>query len=253
VTSVRLERLSAGPLESGSGGRDAAAAGLLRRLVELPLRRLRGLRLEQLQLSFHGTSIPRGCDSEPACGWHDATVAAVWLVTGAQASGKSTVADLLARRFPQGVHVRGGEFYRWAVTGWTHVGDPDEDEVRRLLDLRYDLSSTVADRYAAAGFTTVVQDNIYGPDVERWLGRIRAASKHLVVLRPRVEVVEARDIERQRRTGKVAYRGGFTPAINDEHLASTNRSLGLWLDTSDQSAEATVDEILRRAEEARIE
>jgi len=128
---------------------------------------------------------------------HAVGVSAVWLVTGAQASGKSTVADLLARRFERGVHVRGGEFYRWAVRGWVHVGDPDEREARRLLDLRYELASTVADTYAAAGFTVVAQDNIYGVDVEQWLDRTRATPKHLVVLRPTVAVVEARDEERQ--------------------------------------------------------
>jgi hypothetical protein len=31
----------------------------------------------------------------------------VWLVVGVQAAGKSTVADLLARRFDRGVHVQG--------------------------------------------------------------------------------------------------------------------------------------------------
>ena len=177
-------------------------------------------------------------------------IGSVWLVTGAQASGKSTVADLLARRFDHGVHVRGGQFYRWAVRGWVHVGDADEHEARRLLDLRYELSSTVADTYAAAGFTTVVQDNIYGVDVERWLDRITTRPKHLVVLRPSVDVVTARDAERQQRLGKVAYRGGFTPAANEAHVASTNRQLGLWLDTSDQSPDQTVDEILRRVAEA---
>ncbi len=176
----------------------------------------------------------------------------VWLVTGAQASGKSTVADLLADRFRRGVHVRGGQFYRWAVRGWVHVGDPDAAEVRRLLDLRYRLSATVADEYAAAGFTTVVQDNIYGPDVERWLAQVESTPKHLVVLRPRVEVVEARDAERQRTTSKVAYRDGFTPAINDEHVAATRHDLGLWLDTSEQTPEETVDELVARAEEARV-
>lgn len=179
------------------------------------------------------------------------TAAGVWLVTGAQASGKSTVADLLARHFPRGVHVRGGQFYRWAVRGWVHVGEPDQDEeVRRLLDLRYRLSSTVADEYAAAGFTTVVQDNIYGPDVEAWLGRIAARPRHLVVLRPSVAVVEERDQLRRRATGKVAYRGGFTPAVNDEHLAGTPTDLGLWLDTSDQTPEQTVEEVLARRDEA---
>jgi hypothetical protein len=175
----------------------------------------------------------------------------VWLVTGAQASGKSTVADLLARRFERGVHVRGGQFYRWAVHGWVHVGEPGrDDEVRRLLDLRYRLSSLVADEYAGAGFTTVVQDNIYGPDVEAWLGRVVARPRHLVVLRPAVAVVEQRDEERRRLLGKVAYRAGFTPAVNDEHVAATRRDLGLWLDTSAQTPEETVDEILGRSDEA---
>ncbi len=177
-------------------------------------------------------------------------MAGVWLITGAQASGKSTIADLLARRFERGVHVQGGQFYRWAVRGWVHVDDPDAIESRRLLDLRYELSSSVADRYAAAGFETVVQDNIYGADVERWLQRITASRKHLVVLRPSVAVITARDAERQRRRGKVAYRGGFTPAINDEHVAATRRHVGLWLDTSNQDPAQSVDEIVRRADEA---
>jgi hypothetical protein len=44
-----------------------------------------------------------------------------------QAAGKSTVADLLARQFDRGVHVRGGQFYRWAVRGWVHPGDERVD------------------------------------------------------------------------------------------------------------------------------
>jgi len=163
------------------------------------------------------------------------------------------VADLLAREHHRGVHVRGGQFYRWAVRGWVHVGDADMTEARRLLDLRYQLSSTAADLYAAAGFTTVVQDNVYGPDVERWLERIHCDAKYLVVLRPSVETLEARDAQRQRTTGKVAYRGGFTPAVNDQHVAGTRQDLGLWLDTSEQSPEESVATILERASEARVD
>ena len=79
----------------------------------------------------------------------------VWLVTGVQASGKSTVADLLARQFDRGVHVRGGQFYRWAVRGWVHPGDEREAEARRLLDLRYRLSATVADEYCGPVMTSL--------------------------------------------------------------------------------------------------
>jgi len=176
----------------------------------------------------------------------------VWLITGAQASGKSTVAELLASRFPKAVHVRGGQFYRWAVTGWAHFDDANRDEARRLLTLRYRLSAQVAETYAEAGFTTVVQDNIYGEDLVRWLAMVGAEPLHLVVLRPSVEVLVARHEQRRRATGKVAYRGAYTPERNDADLATTPAHLGLWLDTSALSAPETVEEVLARADEAAV-
>ena len=176
---------------------------------------------------------------------------AVWLIVGAQAAGKSTTADLLAHRFERGVHVRGAQFYRWAVRGWVHPFGGDEAEARRLLDLRYRLSSTVADEYAAAGFTTVVQDTIYGDDVVQWLDRVRARPRHLVVLEPSIEVVTERDRHRRETTGKVAYKDGFTIEDNVAVVAQLPR-VGLWLDTSTMAPADVVDEILARASEARI-
>lgn len=156
-------------------------------------------------------------------------------------------------QFDRGVHVRGGQFYRWAVNGWVHFDEADRrDEARRHLDLRYRLSAMVADEYAAAGFSTVVQDNIYGPDVEKWLESIKARPVHLVVLRPSVEVVTLRHDQRRQTTGKNAYRGEYTPAKNDADLALTRSDLGLWLDTSTQAAEETVQEILRRSSDAGV-
>jgi dephospho-CoA kinase len=40
-----------------------------------------------------------------------------FVITGVMAAGKSTVADLLARRFDRGVHVRGDVFRKMIVTG----------------------------------------------------------------------------------------------------------------------------------------
>jgi len=177
----------------------------------------------------------------------------IWLVTGIQAAGKSTVADLLARQFDPAVHIRGGQFYRWATSGWIHPGDPAQpDEARRLLDLRYRLSALTAGEYCDAGFTTVVQDNIFGADVLRWLEQVRGSPRRLVVLRPSTEVVAERDAERHERTGRVAYRpGGFTIDGLDAALATTPR-IGLWLDTSGQTPAETVREIILRAGDAII-
>jgi chloramphenicol 3-O-phosphotransferase len=174
----------------------------------------------------------------------------VWLITGAQASGKSSIAELLAQRFERAVHVRGGQFYRWVVRGWVPFDGPDQDEARRLLELRYRLSAMVTDEYAAAGFVAIAQDNIYGTDVVRWLDRVRSRPRHLVVLRPSVDALEARHEHRRESRGKVAYGPTYTPTSNDLDVSTTPSHLGLWLDTSDWSPTETVDQIVERSNEA---
>jgi hypothetical protein len=177
----------------------------------------------------------------------------VWLVVGVQAAGKSTVADLLARQFERGVHVRGGQFFRWAVSGWVHPWDTDQSEARRLLDLRYRLSAVAATEYCEAGFTTVVQDTIFGEDVRAWLQAVPVRPRHLVVLRPSVAFVIERDQARQRELGKVAYRSGETDPHQLDTLLATTPRIGLWLDTSRQTPIETVQTILKRQAEAAVD
>lgn len=174
----------------------------------------------------------------------------VWLVVGVQASGKSVVADRLARQFDRAVHIRGGQFYRWAVQGWVHHDDDRPAEARRLLELRYRLSAKVADEYCSEGFVTVVQDNIYGEDVVTWLRNVAARPRHLVVLRPSIDVVRQRDEARRRATGKIAYREGGDSIESLNALLGTTAKVGLWLDTSNQTPDETVAEIVRRRSEA---
>ena len=74
-----------------------------------------------------------------------------------------------------------------------------------------------------------------------------------MVLRPSIAALTVREEHRRVATGKVAYRDGYTPAENDGDLGGTRRGLGLWLDTSDQTAEETVSEILCRQDEALVD
>jgi len=172
----------------------------------------------------------------------------VVLISGIMGAGKSAVAQALAERLPRAVHVRGDLFRRMIVTGRAEmVPDPDATAIDQL-QLRYRLAGLVADGYADAGFTVVYQDIILASDLERVLGRIQTRPLFLVVLAPRLEVVRCRAETRHKPSGY----GAWTVEVLDELLRRTPR-IGLWLDTSDQTVDETVDEVLRRAAEASVE
>ena len=171
----------------------------------------------------------------------------IWLVTGVSAAGKSTVSQLLAERFERGVHVKGDVFRRMIVAGREEMTWVPSDEAVAQLQLRYRLGATTADAYATAGFDVVLQDIVMGHDLPAYVDRIRTRPLHVVVLAPRAEVVSAREAARP----KTAYRGDVTPENLDDAMRDTPR-LGLWLDTSDQTPEETVEEILRRRDESLV-
>jgi chloramphenicol 3-O-phosphotransferase len=160
----------------------------------------------------------------------------VIVITGAMAAGKSTVAQALAERLPRSAHVRGDLFRRMIVSGRASLapGTPLDQ-----LELRYRLAASVADGYAAAGFTAIVQDVILGPDLAGFVDLITTRPRHVVVLAPSVEVLIKRETQRSKR----GY-GEWTPADLDTSLREETPRLGLWLDTSDQTVDQTVDLIL---------
>jgi predicted kinase len=173
----------------------------------------------------------------------------VFLVTGIQAAGKSTVAQALAERFERSVHVRGDLFRRMVVGGRAEMGpaNPPAEAIRRLR-LRYSLAATAADGYADAGFTVVLQDIVLGSHLTEMVAAIRTRPLHVVVLAPRPEVVRKRDEARQAERGKVAYKPGDEGVAGlDARLRRETPRIGLWLDTSDQTVHETVEEILTRA------
>lgn len=123
----------------------------------------------------------------------------VVVITGIMAAGKSTVAQLLAERLPRAAHVRGDVFRRMIVSGRVEPvpsEDPDAPEAAEAtaqLWTRYRLSAMVADGYAGAGFTAIVQDVILGRDLADYVDLLAARPRNVVVLTPSREVVAARE------------------------------------------------------------
>ncbi|MDD4797208.1 MAG: AAA family ATPase [Eubacteriales bacterium] len=164
---------------------------------------------------------------------------AIYLITGVMASGKSTVAQLLATKMEKGVHLRGDVFRRMMVSGRQEMSAQPSDEALRQLQLRYQLAADAAKTYYDNGFWVVLQDNYYGPALPRMVDMLGGRPVRVVVLCPDVETVKRREAAR----GKTGYTG-FTPeALYEGFVAQTPR-IGLWLDTSAQTPAQTVEAIL---------
>lgn len=172
----------------------------------------------------------------------------IFVITGIMAAGKSTVAQLLAERFERGVHIRGDVYRRMVVSGREEMAPEPSEEALRQLVLRYELAASAADRYYEAGFHVVVQDNYIGRMLQQFVGMIRNRPLYVVALCPRPEVVAQREAGR----GKTGY-GAWGVDEFDRLFRQETPRIGLWLDTSELTAEQTVDAILARAaDEARI-
>ncbi|AYF76723.1 phosphotransferase [Nocardia yunnanensis] len=169
--------------------------------------------------------------------------APVYLITGIQAAGKSTVAQALAERLPRSAHIRGDTFRRFVVSGREEMSPNPSPEALAQLRLRHRLAAQTADTYAAEGFTAIIQDVVLGDMLPYLISQIQTNPLYVIVLAPTPESVAQREAAR----AKSAY-GTFTVADLDTGLRKITPRLGLWLDSSNLTVNETVDEILSRAE-----
>jgi len=105
----------------------------------------------------------------------------------------------------------------------------------------------LADQYAVAGYTAVVHDVVIGPLLTEFVANFATRPLGLIVLVVRPEVAAARDEHR----GKTGY-GEWIAEGLDSALRTETPRLGPWLDTSDQTPDETVAEILARLPESLI-
>lgn len=172
----------------------------------------------------------------------------IYIITGIMASGKSTIAQLLAEQFEKGVHVHGDMFRKMIVKGNINMTpDYSESAIEQLM-LRYNIAAQVADMYYKAGFSVVVQDTYLGKNVHSFLKEFKSKPIYFITLNPSIEAV----IEREKKRHKTGYSTWEVESLH-EVLINENPRIGLWIDSSDMTPEETISEIIKRAEyEARI-
>ncbi|CAM3722937.1 phosphotransferase-like protein [Mesobacillus zeae] len=166
----------------------------------------------------------------------------IYLITGVMASGKSTIAQLLAEKFDKGVHLRGDTFRKMIVSGREELLPDSKGEAISQLRLRHQLTAAAADAYFEAGFNVVLQDVIIGTMLQETINLIRNRPLFVIVLTPCEEAVESREAARP----KKGY-GLWTVSELNKRLHKETPKIGMWIDSSEQSAVKTVEQIWQKA------
>ena len=164
----------------------------------------------------------------------------LFIITGAMAAGKSTVAQAVAEALPKSVHLRGDVFRRMIVNGVAVMGPVLDDEALAQLQLRHDLACDAARRYHSAGFSVVYQDILIGRSLTDVVERLGDLDPKIVVLSPDAATLARRDHERS----KTGYSAAFPPEILADALVRQTPRIGLWIDSSQMSVDDVVARIL---------
>ena len=93
--------------------------------------------------------------------------------------------------------------------------------------------------YMIHGFSVVMQDNYYGPALAHMLEFMDGYPVQVAVLCPDCETIRQREADRQ----KTGYVGFDVEPLYASFMAETPR-IGLWIDSTNLTAQQTVDRIL---------
>jgi gluconate kinase len=173
---------------------------------------------------------------------------ALFVISGVPASGKSTVARLLASRLDRAVYVPGDTIRAMVISGRADMTTDAGDAQLNQLLLRYQGALALAGVYLNAGFDVIVEDVIIGQVLRQFLGLVPVPEMHLVFLDPNTATLSERDANRT----KTAYGERWNVRQLRDVLHLETARIGLWLDSTGLTAEQTVDRILADLSASRV-
>ncbi|MGH8794428.1 MAG: AAA family ATPase [Stackebrandtia sp.] len=165
------------------------------------------------------------------------------LITGAQASGKTTVGRALAQRLTRTVHVDGDVVGGFVVSGEIPYDVPPPPGAVEQLYLRYRGSLAAAGVYRQRGFDAIVTDNMFGQELVDVVGMALEADDrgvYVVVLDPDVETIKVRERDRP----KTGYSQSITPEMLLDAVRRDTPRIGLWHDSRGETVDQTATALL---------
>jgi predicted kinase len=173
---------------------------------------------------------------------------ALFVISGVPAAGKSTVARLLARRLDGALYVPGDAIRAMVLSGRSGGAAKSGDAQLDQLVLRYKGALALAQVYLEAGFDAIVEDVIIGQMLRHFLAVVPVPEMQLIFLDPGTETLAERDRDRT----KTAYGEQWNVRQLRDVLHLETARIGLWLDSSRQTAEETVEVILGDLSASRV-
>lgn len=176
----------------------------------------------------------------------------LWLISGVPGSGKTSVADALARKYPKGVHLPMDELRQLVKSGLASPLEWNSDTALQFEIARRNAARLSAD-YIANGFTVVIDDVAREADMPQYLPYLGGIAPRKVLLSPSIFVVHRRNAQRTNKSFDTKVLEPVATRLHGQLIAGCPPDAG-WvvLDTSTQSVNDTVDTILKRFERVAV-